>query len=97
MMNPKRRAIVLIISLIFALPLTAVMYLGDALLGFAFVPFDFFNWITGILPGPLVTFGIDLMIDTFLALGISVANTAKTAEQVIAVLQFVGLVFIAGA
>ncbi|MGD8620958.1 MAG: molybdopterin-dependent oxidoreductase [Anaerolineales bacterium] len=96
-MNPKRRAIVLIISLIFALPLTAVMYLGDALLGFAFVPFDFFNWITGILPGPLVTFGIDLMIDTFLALGISVANTAKTAEQAIAVLQFVGLVFIAGA
>jgi DMSO/TMAO reductase YedYZ molybdopterin-dependent catalytic subunit len=73
------------------------MYLGDALLGFAFVPFDFFNWITGILPGPLVTFGIDLMIDTFLALGISVANTAKTAEQAIAVIQFVVLVFVVGA
>lgn len=96
-MDPKKRSTVVLISLMFALPLTAVMYLGDALLGLAFVPFDFFNWITGILPGPLVTFGIDLMIDTFLALGISVANTAKTAEQAIAVIQFVVLTFLIGA
>ena len=96
-MNPKSRSIVVLISLIFTLPFTAIMYLGDALMGLAFVPFDFFNWITGILPGPLVTFGIDLMIDTFLALSINVANTAKTAEQAIAVIQFVVMTFVLGA
>jgi DMSO/TMAO reductase YedYZ molybdopterin-dependent catalytic subunit len=40
-----------------------------------------------VLPGPVITFGIDLMIDTFLALGVDVADTAKLAEQASAVLQ----------
>lgn len=69
-------------------PLIGVMYLADQLAGLPFVPFDLFDWLTRVLPGPLITFGIDLMIDTMLGLGVSVADTAKTAEQIMAVLQF---------
>ena len=68
--------------------LTAIMYLAYQLAGLPYVPFDFFDWMTRVLPGPVVTFGIDLMIDTMLWLGINVADSAKTAEQIIAVLQF---------
>jgi DMSO/TMAO reductase YedYZ molybdopterin-dependent catalytic subunit len=69
-------------------PLIGVMYLADQLAGLPFVPFDLFDWLTRVLPGPLITFGIDLMIDTMLWLGVSVADTAKTAEQLMAILQF---------
>ena len=76
--------------------LMGIIYLADQLAGLPFVPFDLFDWITRVLPGPLVTFGIDAMIDTMRLVGISVAATAKTAEQVIAVLQFFFLGVVAG-
>ncbi|HEX9921031.1 MAG TPA: molybdopterin-dependent oxidoreductase [Anaerolineae bacterium] len=69
-------------------PLIAVMYLADQVAGLPFVPFDLFDWLTRVLPGPVITFGIDMMIDTMIFLGVSVADTAKIAEQVMAVLQF---------
>jgi DMSO/TMAO reductase YedYZ molybdopterin-dependent catalytic subunit len=88
-----------LVGALLTLPLMGVMYLADQLAGLPFVPFDLFDWLTRVLPGPLITFGIDLMIDSMLWLGVSVADTAKTAEQVMAVLQFfvggiiAGLVF----
>jgi len=78
-------------------PLIGVMYLAAQVAGLPFVPFDLFDWLTRVLPGPLITFGIDLMIDTMLWLGASVADTAKTAEQIMAVLQFFVGGVIAGA
>ncbi|MCH7802324.1 MAG: molybdopterin-dependent oxidoreductase [Chloroflexi bacterium] len=71
--------------------LIALMYLADQLADFAFVPFDLFDWIARLLPGPVITFGIDLLIDTMRGLGLSVANTAKTAEQAMAVGLFLGI------
>ena len=69
-------------------PLVGLMYLLDPLAGFPFVPFALFDWIARVLPGPVVTFGIDLMIDGMLLVGLSVAAAAKTAEQIAAVLLF---------
>lgn len=69
-------------------PLMGLMFLARQLFGLAFVPFELFDWITRILPGDVVTFGIDLMIDTMLFLGANVADTAKIAEQATAVLMF---------
>ncbi len=66
------------------------------MLGLPFLPFDLFDWLTRILPGPVITFGIDLMIDTMLALQIDVADAAKTAEQISAVLLFLGLGAVTG-
>ena len=69
-------------------PMVAVMYLADNLLNFSFASYDVFDWIARILPGAVVTFGIDLMIDSLEMLGLNVADTAKTAEHIQAVLVF---------
>ena len=73
-------------------PLIGLMYLVDKLAGLPFVPFMLFDWITRVLPGGLVTFGIDTMIDAMLMAGMSVAAAAKTSEQIAAV----ALVFVLG-
>jgi len=78
-------------------PLMALMYLADKLVGLPFVPFDIFDWIARVLPGAVVTFGIDAMINTLLFLKISVADAAKTAEQLIALTQFFVMGVIMGA
>jgi len=77
--------------------LMGILYLGRQLFGFPFVPYELFNWLARVLPGNLVTFGIDLMIDTMLFLGISVVDTAKTAERVMAIVQFLAGGALAGA
>ncbi|MDA0988182.1 MAG: molybdopterin-dependent oxidoreductase [Chloroflexi bacterium] len=74
-------------------PLLGIMYLANEWTGLPFAPFDLFDWITRVLPGPLITFGIDFMIDALRLMGLSVAGTAKTAEHISAVLNF----FAAGA
>jgi DMSO/TMAO reductase YedYZ molybdopterin-dependent catalytic subunit len=66
-------------------PMIALMYLADQLAELTFAPFDLFNWMAQLLPGPVITFGIDLLIDTLRLLGIDVADTAKLAEQGMAV------------
>ena len=69
-------------------PLTALLYLADKLAGLPFVPFALFDWIAKVLPGSVVTFGIDVMIDGMRMLGMSVASSAKTAEQIAATILF---------
>ncbi len=75
----------------------SLMYLADQIAGLPFAPFDLFNWIAGVLPGAVITFGIDLMIDTMLFLGINVADAAKLAEQGMAVIIFLILGILTGA
>ncbi len=78
-------------------PLMGIMYLVNQLIDSPFPPFDFFNWIARVLPGPVITFGIDLMIDTMRLVGLDVADNAKTAERGIALIQFmvIGIVLAA--
>jgi DMSO/TMAO reductase YedYZ molybdopterin-dependent catalytic subunit len=66
-------------------PLTAIAYLVSQYTALSFPPFDLFDSMTRLLPGPLITFGIDFMIDTLRALRLSVVDTAKIAEQLMAV------------
>jgi len=96
-MNRNRLGMGALIGGIVTTPFIALMFLAERVAGLSFVPFDIFSWITRILPGPVVTFGIDLMIDTLRALSINVADTAKTAEQAMAVLQFLAGGVVAGA
>jgi DMSO/TMAO reductase YedYZ molybdopterin-dependent catalytic subunit len=67
------------------------MALADRLAGLPFVPYDLFDWATRVLPGGLVTFGIDSMISMLELVGLDVADTAKTAERASAVLAFLAL------
>ncbi len=78
-------------------PLIAVMALAYRLANLPFSPFDFFDWVTRVLPGRVVTFGIDSMIWSLEKVGLSVADAAKTAERSVAVIQFfvVGVVLAA--
>lgn len=85
-----------LIGLLTTASLTAVLYFANQLVGLPFVPFDLFDLMTGVLPGSVITFGIDSMIDLLLFLGMNVAKTAKSAEQLIAILQFVTLGVIIG-
>ncbi len=74
--------------------LMGLMYLADGLLSLPFAPFDIFNWVAREMPGDIITFGIDLMIDTLRFLGISVVDAAKTAEQLMALsIYLVGGIF----
>lgn len=73
-------------------PLIGLMFLADKLLDLPFVPFALFDWIATVTPGPLITFGIDMMIESLLLFNLSVADAAKASEQVAAVL----LVFFIG-
>ncbi len=68
-------------------PLVALMFLVDKLLDLPFVPFALFDWIATVTPGPLITFGIDMMIESLLLFNLSVAAAAKTSEQIAAVLM----------
>ena len=40
----------------------ALTYLGERLFSLSFLPFDIFDWLARILPGPLVSFVIDLIV-----------------------------------
>ncbi|MFQ6030104.1 MAG: molybdopterin-dependent oxidoreductase [Dehalococcoidia bacterium] len=78
-------------------PLIGLMYLVDKLAGFPFVPFALFDWIARVPPGSVITFGIDLMIDGLRLAGLSVADAAKTGEQIGAVLLLFCIGVAAGA
>ena len=87
-MKPRNLGFGALTGVLLVTPTIAVMYMVDKWVNLSFPPFDVFDWIARILPGPVVTFGIDLMIDVLGVVGMSVADTAKTAEQVIAILMF---------
>jgi DMSO/TMAO reductase YedYZ molybdopterin-dependent catalytic subunit len=83
-MKTKHAGTAALIGALTTSPLIALLFLAQRLIGFSFPPFELFEVLTKVLPGPLVTWGIDAMIDTLRFLGISVAETAKTAEQIMA-------------
>jgi DMSO/TMAO reductase YedYZ molybdopterin-dependent catalytic subunit len=85
----------LLVGVLLTVPLIALFFLGDAAFGLPLAPFDLFEWLTRVLPGPLVTFGIDLMVDVLGLIGLDVADTAKTAEQIMAVGMFFTLGLVA--
>ncbi|MDE2823418.1 MAG: molybdopterin-binding oxidoreductase, partial [Chloroflexota bacterium] len=77
-------------GLMLTAPLVAIMYLANKWFELSFPPFDAFDWVARILPGPMVTFGIDLMVDSLMLIGMSVKDFAKTAEQIMAIGIFLG-------
>lgn len=87
-----------VIGLLLIAPVTAVLYLANQLAAWPFAPFNLFDWISGVLPGDLLTFGIDMMIDTLLLIGGNEAvRNAKAAEQLMAVGMFLAAGIVAGA
>jgi DMSO/TMAO reductase YedYZ molybdopterin-dependent catalytic subunit len=66
--------------------LTALFFLAAAAVGTPFVPFDMFDWVGRVLPGPVITFGIDSIVTVISAFNLGeLSSTAKLAEQIMAV------------
>lgn len=86
-----------LVSLLLLAPLTALNYLAAQLFTVPFVPYGLFEYLTRVLPGPLITRGIDTMVAVMNALSLPVADLAKTAEQGLAVAIFLLLGVLVGA
>ena len=83
-----------IIGAFTGLALTAIYYLGQAVAGLPFVPFDLFDQLVRVTPGSVVTLFIDSMVAVILRLDLGpIADLAKLIEQSTAVI----LAVIAGA
>ena len=64
------------------LSLMSLLYLADMLAGLPFIPFDVFDFMARQLPGGLLTFGIDMMVEMIIAFDMGETSAAaKTAEQ----------------
>lgn len=73
--------------------LIAILFFAWKVAGMPFVPFDTFDWLTRVLPGRLIAFGIGTMVSIIRGLNLSpIASTAKMVEQAIAI----AILFIAG-
>ena len=86
-----------LLTLLLTAPLLALMFLARQVLGTPFVPFDVFDLVSRILPGNVITAGIDGMVGVLTTLGLSVRDTAKLAEQGMAVGLTLALAIIGGA
>lgn len=80
-----------------SLPLVALYYAGSRLAGLPFVPFDVFDWLARVLPGPLITPVIDALVAAANSLRLGPTSTiAKGVEQLMAVAVFVGAAAVGG-
>jgi len=87
-----------LIGVLLTAPLIALFYLAAGVLGTPFVPFDLFDWLARVLPGGIITFGIDLIVSLIAALNLEdTSRTAKTAEHSMALLVLLVIGAAAGA
>ncbi len=85
-------------AVLLSAPVIALLFLGWQWLGLAFAPFDLFDSLSRILPGPVITHSIEAMISVIRGLNLgSTASVAKSAEQAIAVCLFLVFLVLAGA
>ncbi|MDE2651615.1 MAG: molybdopterin-dependent oxidoreductase [Chloroflexota bacterium] len=72
--------------------LTALLFLADQIAGLPFIPFDLFDFASRLLPGPLLTFGIDRMVDIITVFNLGETSAAaKNAEQLMGLAAFIAL------
>ncbi|HEY3340499.1 MAG TPA: hypothetical protein VGK81_00720, partial [Anaerolineae bacterium] len=77
--------------------LVVVSYLGGQLAELPFFPFDLFEAVTRILPGPFIAASISTMVRVLNALQVSsLSRSAKQAEQLLALVQYMLLIVVAG-
>lgn len=79
-----------LVGLLITPPLMALLFIGQSLANLPFLPFEVFDWVGRVLPGGLVTFGIDSIVNTLIAFGYGsdLDTAAKTSEQILATLIF---------
>ncbi len=86
-----------LVGLLLTIPLISSFFLANQVVGLPYVPFDLFEWLSRVLPGSLVSFGIDTMVKILTLFSISVREASKPAEILMALGQFtvIGIVMCA--
>lgn len=75
-----------LVGVLLTAPLAAFFYLGWKVARLPFVPFDIFEWVSRLLPGAVVTRGIEAMVAAIRVLRLGSTDVAaKYVEQVMAV------------
>lgn len=75
-----------------SIPVMALGYLAEGLAGLTFTPFDLFDGLARILPGGVITFGIDVLVSVITTLNVGpTSELAKFAEQSMGLLMFVAI------
>lgn len=75
-----------LVGLLLTIPVVAVFFLGDVVLGLPFVPFDVLDWMARNLPGGVITLGIDTMVTVITTFGLGeTSSAAKNSEHVMAI------------
>ncbi|MEW5989303.1 MAG: molybdopterin-dependent oxidoreductase, partial [Chloroflexota bacterium] len=93
-MKEPRLRLATLLGAITSLPAMALFYLGQQLIGLPFVPFDLFDWLARVLPGDVITLGIDAIVRLINLLNLGpTSEAAKRIEQ----LQAIGLFVLLGA
>ena len=76
--------------------LMSLLFLADQIAGLPFIPFDVFDFVSRQLPGPLLTFGIDTMVDLIIGFNLGeTSSAAKTAELLMGLSAFLALGIVA--
>ncbi len=79
------------LGLLTGLSALAMLYLGERAAGLPYVPFVLFEWLTRVLPGALVTAGIEAMVGVIEGIGVGpTSEVAKIAEMALAVALLLG-------
>ena len=90
--NP-RILVGLLVGALLTAPLIAIFYAAWRLIGLPFVPYDVFDLMARVLPGRVITFGIDTMVTVIRRLNVGPTSVvAKAAEHA----QAIGGFFISG-
>lgn len=75
-----------------ALPLMALLFLGEQLARLPFVPFDLFDWLARVLPGGVIAPGISAMVRVIGILNLGpMSDAAKLIEQLAGIGMMVGV------
>jgi len=76
---------------LFTIALLAVFFAGYSVAALSFPPFEVFDWMARVLPGDVITFGIDTMVILITAFGLPTSETAKVAEQIMGIGLTIGI------
>ncbi len=75
-----------------SIPVLALGYLAETIAGLPLTAYDLFDGLARVLPGDVITIGIDALVSLISALNIGpTSQVAKAAEQTMALLMFVAV------
>lgn len=75
-----------------SIPVMALGSLAEGIAGLTFTPFDLFDGLARVLPGDILTFGIDSLVSVISALNVGpTSEVAKIAERSMALVMFVAI------